>query len=300
MAMLNITHDDSRIVVLQLDQAIYNHNKWYESLLRTLVCRLPYDSRDVEKDAHRKCRFGQWYYNHPPLELRNHPGFIAIEAEHERMHRLAASLLMTEAAGETVSLLDFENFNNSVDNTRLQLQSMKHELEDLLFNHDPLTRAYSRIGMLTKLRELVELVKRNVESSCIAMMDLDHFKTINDVYGHLAGDHVLAVLAGDIMARLRPYDKLFRYGGEEFLISMPHTDSKSGLNVVERLREGIAASSINYEGKEIRITSSFGLTLLDPDVSVEKTVERADRALYAAKSSGRNCSRTWDSSLDDA
>ena len=298
MAMLNITHDDSRIVVLQLDQAIYNHNKWYESLLRTLVCRLPYDSRDVEKDAHRKCRFGQWYYNHPPHELRNHPGFIAIEAEHERMHRLAAGLLMTEAAGETVSLLDYENFNNSVDNTRLQLQSMKHELEDLLFNHDPLTRAYSRIGMLTKLRELLELVKRNVESCCIAMMDLDHFKTVNDVHGHLAGDKVLAVLAGDIMARLRPYDKLFRYGGEEFLISMPHTDSKSGLNVVERLREGIAASSIHYEGKEIRIAASFGLTLLDPDVSVEKTVERADRALYAAKSSGRNCTRIWDSSLD--
>jgi len=298
MAMLNITHDDSRIVVLQLDQAIYNHNKWYESLLRTLVCRLPYDGRDVEKDAHRKCRFGQWYYNHPPHELRNHPGFIAIEAEHERMHRLAAGLLMTEAAGETVSLLDYENFNNSVDNTRLQLQSMKHELEDLLFNHDPLTRAYSRIGMLTKLRELLELVKRNVESCCIAMMDLDHFKTVNDVHGHLAGDKVLAVLAGDIMARLRPYDKLFRYGGEEFLISMPHTDSKSGLNVVERLREGIAASSIHYEGKEIRIAASFGLTLLDPDVSVEKTVERADRALYAAKSSGRNCTRIWDSSLD--
>jgi len=298
MAMLNITHDDSRIVVLQLDQAIYNHNQWFESLLRTLVCSLPHDSRDVEKDAHRKCPFGQWYYNHPPHELRNHPGFIAIEAEHERMHRLAAGLLMTEAAGETVSLLDYENFNNSVDNTRLQLQSMKHELEDLLFNHDPLTRAYSRIGMLTKLRELLELVKRNVESCCIAMMDLDHFKTVNDVHGHLAGDKVLAVLAGDIMARLRPYDKLFRYGGEEFLISMPHTDSKSGLNVVERLREGIAASSIHYEGKEIRIAASFGLTLLDPDVSVEKTVERADRALYAAKSSGRNCTRIWDSSLD--
>ena len=120
----------------------------------------------------------------------------------------------------------------------------------------------------------------------------------NDIHGHLAGDKVLAVLAGDIMARLRPYDKLFRYGGEEFLISMPHTDSKSGLNVVERLREGIAASSIHYEGKEIRITASFGLTLLDLDVSVEQTVERADRALYAAKSSGRNCTRIWDSSLD--
>lgn len=298
MPMLNITHDDSRIVILQLDQAIYNHNQWHDSLLRTLVCRLPYDSRDVEKDAHRNCRFGQWYYNHPPHELRNHPSFIAIETEHERMHRLAASLLMRETAGETVSLLDYENFNNSVNNTRLQLQTLKHELEELLFNHDPLTRAYSRIGMLTKLRELLELVKRNVESCCVAMVDLDHFKTVNDVHGHLAGDQVLSVIAGDIMARLRPYDRLFRYGGEEFLISMPHTDSKSGLNVVERLREGIAAGSINSEGKEIRITASFGLTLLDPDVSVEKTVERADRAMYAAKSSGRNCTQIWDSSLD--
>jgi len=298
MAMLNISHDDSRIVILQLNQAIYNHNRWYESLLRTLVCRLPYDSRDVEKDAHRKCRFGQWYYNHPPHELKDHPGFIAIEIEHERMHRLAASLLMTEAAGVTISLLEYENFNYSVENMRNQLQTLKHELEDLVFNHDPLTRAYSRIGMLTKLRELLELVKRNVESCCIAMVDLDHFKTINDVHGHLAGDQVLAVVAGDIMGRLRPYDKLFRFGGEEFLISMPHTDSKSGLNVVERLREGIAASSMSYEDKEIRITASFGLTLLDPDVSVEKSVERADRAMYAAKSSGRNCTRIWDSSLD--
>jgi len=298
MAMLNITHDELRRVILQLDQAIYNHNQWYESLLRTLVCRLPYDSRDVEEDVHRKCRFGQWYYNYAPHELRNHPGFTAIETEHERMHRLAISLLMSEATGETISLLDYENFNNSVSNLRLQLHTLKHELEELLYNHDPLTRAYSRIGILTKLRELQELVKRNVESCCVAILDLDHFKTINDVHGHLAGDQALAALAGYIMAQIRPYDKLFRYGGEEFLISMPHTDSKSGLNVIERLREGIAASSIRYEDKEIRITASFGLTLLDPDVSVEQTIERADNALYAAKSSGRNCTRIWDPSLD--
>jgi diguanylate cyclase (GGDEF)-like protein len=298
MAILDMAHNDLREILLQLDQSIYNHNQWYESLLRTIICHLSYDSRDVENDAHRKCRFGQWYYKRASHELRNHPGFIAIEIEHERMHRLAASLLMAEAAGETISLLDYENFNNSVNNTRLQLQTLKHELEDLLYNHDPLTRAYSRIGMLTKVRELQDLVKRNVESCCIVMMDLDHFKSINDVHGHLAGDQVLAAVAKHIMAHIRLYDKLFRYGGEEFLISMPHTDSKSGLNVVERLREGIAASSIHYEGKEIHITASFGLTLLDPDVSVEQTVERADRALYAAKCSGRNCTRIWDTSLD--
>ncbi|MEW6586026.1 MAG: diguanylate cyclase [Nitrospirota bacterium] len=298
MAMLNITHNDLRGILLQLDQAIYNHNQWYESLLRTLVCRMPPDSRDVEKDAHRKCRFGQWYYNRAPQELRDHPGFTAIEIEHERMHRIAAKLLMTEATGETISLLDYETFNNSINNTRLQLQTLKHELEDLLYNHDPLTHAYSRIGILTKLRELQEFVKRGVASSCIAIMDLDHFKSINDVHGHLAGDQVLSAVAGHVMDHIRPYDRLFRYGGEEFLISMPHTDSKSGLNVVERLREGIAASSIQYKGKEIRITASFGLTVLDPDVSVEQSIERADRALYAAKYSGRNCTRIWEASLD--
>lgn len=298
MAILNISDNDLRKIILQLDQALYNQNQWYESLLRTLVCRLPHDSRDVEKDAHRKCRLGQWYYNNALNELRDHPGFIAMETEHERMHRLAANLLLTEAVGETVSLLDYENFNNSVNSMRLMLQTLKREVEDLLYNQDSLARAYSRIGMLTKLRELQDFVKRNVQLCCVVMMDLDHFKSINDVHGHLAGDQVLATSAGYIMAHLRPYDKLFRYGGEEFLISMPYTNLKSGLDVVERLREGIAASSIRYEDKEIRITSSFGLTLLDPDITVEQSVERADKALYAAKSSGRNCTRIWDPSLD--
>ncbi len=298
MAILNISHDNLRKILVQLDQAIYNHNQWSESLLRSLVCHLPYDSRDVEKDSHRKCRFGQWYYNHAPNEIMNHPSFIAMESEHERIHQIAANLLLTEAAGETISLLDYESFNNSLNSMRLQLQTLKHELEDFLYNHDPLTHAYSRIGMLTNLRELQELVKRNVQSCCLTMMDLDHFKAVNDIHGHLAGDHVLAGSAGYLMAHLRPYDKLYRYGGEEFLLCMPHTDLKSGLSVVDRLREGIADCSIRYEEKEIHITASFGLTLLDAGIVVEQSVERADRALYAAKSSGRNCTQIWDPSLD--
>jgi diguanylate cyclase len=297
MAVLNINHDDLRTVILQLEQSLYNHNQWYDSLLRTLVCRLPYDSVDVEKNAHKKCRFGQWYYNHAPRELKKHPGFIAIENEHERMHELAANLLLTVDSGESIPPLDYENFNSSINNVRLQLQTLKHELEDSLYNRDSLTRAYSRIGMLTRLRELQEFVKRKVESCSIAMVDLDHFKSVNDVHGHLAGDHVLAAVASHMMANLRPYDKLFRYGGEEFLISMPHTDSQSVFEVVERLREGIAASDIRYRGKEIRITASFGLTLLDADVSVEQCIDRADRALYAAKSAGRNRTNIWAPSI---
>lgn len=298
MTMLSINHDKLRGIISQLDQAIYNHNQWYESLIRTLICRMAFDRRDVERDAHKVCRFGQWFYYQAPPEIKDHPGFVALETEHKRMHTLAAGLLMTEASGGTIPLLDYETFNISFNNLHLQLQTLKHEHEDLLYNHDPLTHAYSRIGMLTKLRELQELIKRNIEYCSIAMIDLDNFKSINDTYGHQAGDHVLATVAEYIMMHIRPYDKLFRYGGEEFLISMQHTDLKTGLSTVERLREGIAASVISYESGEIRITASFGLTLLDPDISAEQSVERADKALYAAKVAGKNCTRVWDISLN--
>jgi diguanylate cyclase (GGDEF)-like protein len=297
MAMLNTSHSELRGILEKLEQAIFSHNQWYDDIIRTLVCRLPADSRDVEADAHHKCRFGQWYYTYASDELRTYPAFVAIENEHERVHKLAARILSAEASSETVTLLDYEHFNNSIGTLRLQLQSLKFELEDLLYNHDPLTRAHSRIGMLTKLREAQEYVKRNLGSCCVTMMDLDRFKVVNDTHGHQAGDQVLVGVAEHLMAHLRPYDKLFRYGGEEFLISLPQTDAKAGLDIVERLRMEIADCDIRYEGKRIPVTASFGLTLLDPDIAVEQSIKRADDALYAAKTDGRNCSRVWEASL---
>lgn len=296
--MVKIEHNEMQSVLLQLDQAIYNHNQWFDSIIRTLICRLPHDRRDEAEDAYRQCRLGQWYYGEAPDSLRIHPGFIAIEGEHRSMHRQAANLLQTAVSGSTISSLDFDNFANSLERLRLQIYTLKRELEDTLYNLDPLTGANSRIGMLTRLRELQDLVKRNVQSCCIAMMDVDHFKAVNDTHGHLAGDQVLAASAGYLMEHFRPYDKLFRYGGEEFLVCMQNTDATTGYAVVERVREGLALNPIDC-GSEgtLRITMSFGITLLDPDVSVEQSIERADKAMYAAKIAGRNCSRIWDPSM---
>jgi diguanylate cyclase (GGDEF)-like protein len=127
------------------------------------------------------------------------------------------------------------------------------------------------------------------------MMDVDHFKAVNDTYGHGAGDQALATSTRYVMAHLRPYDKLFRYGGEEFLLSMPNTDATTGYEVVERVRQGLAATPILYDGKAtLQITMSFGLAMLDPDVSVERSIDRADKAMYVAKAAGRNCTRIWD------
>lgn len=296
--MIKLAQNETQAALVQLDQAIYNHGKWYEAITRTLICRLPYDRSDVAKDAHRKCRLGQWYYGSEPDKLRAYPGFIAIEAEHKNMHRMAAKMLQTAASGAVISTLDFDSFSNTLERLRLEIYTLKHELEDSLFNIDSLTGADNRIGMLSRLREQQDLAKRQVQSCCLAMMDLDRFKVVNDTYGHVAGDRVLAATAHYVMEHCRPYDKLFRYGGEEFLICMQNTDVKAGYEMVERVRQGFAATPIDYGGNTpLQITMSFGVAMLDPDVSVEQSIGRADKAMYAAKTAGRNCTRIWDPSM---
>ncbi len=295
--MLNVAQEELQAAVAQLEQAMYHHEQWYGALNRTLICRLPHDKHDVQPNAHHECRFGQWFYRHASQALREHPAFIAIESVHERMHQLAARLLITTAAGRTIPPHDFDGFSNALERLRLEILTLRKELEDMLYNRDALTGAQSRIGMLTRLREQQELVKRHIQFCAIAMMDLDRFKRVNDTHGHQIGDCVLAGTARFVIENLRPYDKLFRYGGEEFLICMQNADLKTGHALVERIREGLAAKPLDCGGEPLFITASFGLTLLDPDVPIEQSVDRSDRALYAAKHAGRNCTRSWEPSM---
>jgi diguanylate cyclase len=175
---------------------------------------------------------------------------------------------------------------------------LEGELENVLYNHDSLTGAITRFGILPTLREQQGLIKRELQSCSIVMLDLDNFKDINDRLGHLAGDCVLTAVVHYLIEHLRPYDKIFRYGGEEFLLFMRHTEMTPCLDLVERLRSGLDSMSIDFDGKEpIHITASFGVVLLDPDLPVETSIDRADKAMYAAKAAGRNCVRIWDSAM---
>lgn len=291
--MLDIPAEELRVVADQLRQAIYNHEQWSKRLARTLICKTLSDEHDLLMDADRRCLFGQWYYNHAAPMLRQHPGFIAIGIEHGRMHEHAAKLLRDAAANVAISPADYDTFQNLLDRMRLQVQTLQHEFMEMSYNRDPLTGANSRLGLLTSLREYHELAKRGTQTCSIAMMDMDHFKAINDKYGHLVGDKVLAASAGYLMNDSRTYDKIFRFGGEEFVICMPGLSHEQALIAAERFRTSIAENPVVDSGYEIRFTASFGVAALDPTVSVEDCLERADKALYAAKSAGRNCSRAW-------
>jgi diguanylate cyclase len=298
MAVPSIPPDQMRAALKELQQAVYNHEQWSETLVGTLICHLAPDQRDIDQEAHRHCRFGQWYYGPGAVDLDRHPGIAEIGLAHERMHQYARTLLTAQMDGTPISIQDYDRFVSAMKRLRLEIQTALRDLEDALYNLDPLTGTPSRIGMLSKLREQHDLVVRQLHSCTVVMFDLDLFKAVNDTYGHLVGDKVLVAIAHYVMAHLRPYDKVFRYGGEEFLICMPDTDLQTGQVIIDRLREELG--SLPYEADDKRrfnVTVSFGLTLLDPDAPVEQSIDRADKALYVAKSTGRNRAVIWDASM---
>ncbi|OFW97923.1 MAG: hypothetical protein A3D94_04605 [Alphaproteobacteria bacterium RIFCSPHIGHO2_12_FULL_66_14] len=299
MAVTNISADLMREALTELSQASYNHEQWAERFHGTLISHGASDPKDICVDAHRNCRFGQWYYGPGLAMLHDHPGFAGIGTEHEQMHRLAANLLRASAAGTPISNEDYESFVAVRKRLNLEIATVHHEFEEELRGLDPLTGTPGRIGMLSKLRDQQEMAARSIQTCVIAMMDLDLFKTVNDRYGHLVGDKVLIDIARHVALHLRAYDKFYRYGGEEFLICLPGTDETAGRGIVNRLRTELADLRHEAAGKEpFQVTVSFGITVLDPAISVEQSIDRADKALYAAKNAGRNCVVAWNKSMD--
>ena len=301
MPFPGMSPSDMRKALSELDQALFSHEHWCEELNRTLICALSPDERDLEDDAHQHCRFGQWLYGAGSKSLSDHPSFKEIAFAHERLHRLTKEMLEVMSTQGKAPLDLYERFMNSLSKMRLEILTAKRELEEGVYNVDPLSGAANRVGMLTRLREQQALVKRGAHSCTIAMMDFDHFKRVNDSYGHLAGDQVIAGVSKLVMNRMRSYDMFFRYGGEEFLICEPDTNLETGHALLDRMRKDIAALQFkSADGEPFQITASFGLALLDPDISVEEAIERADMAMYAAKAAGRNRVERWDQSMSAA
>ena len=297
--MLNMDPMTLRTTLTQLEHATQDYVEWHSNLLREIVCGLPLDANDLAEDAHFNCLFGRWYYEQAPAELRGTPAFAAVGSEHERLHRIATRVLREVAADEAIVREDFEELLAGCTQLRRELDSLRHEIECTLRNRDALTGAYDRAEMLRELHEWHELAKRHVQTCCLVFMDLDHFKDINDRYGHHVGDEILAGAVRFLVQHLRPYDKVFRYGGDEFLIGLPGTDLAIGQTVIKRVRDSLEGRPVvvGPGGAALQVTASFGLALLDPEVSVEECIERADQALMLAKAAGRNRAISWDSSV---
>jgi diguanylate cyclase (GGDEF)-like protein len=137
-------------------------------------------------------------------------------------------------------------------------------------------------------------VLRSGHPCCVAIGDIDHFKKINDTHGHAVGDEVLAACAQRFLRNLRPYDMVYRYGGEEFLFCLPDSDVEQAMDVLERMRHALADTPIEATDRnKIAVAASFGVATMDKDTDSEETARRADAALYEAKRTGRNRVCAW-------
>jgi len=153
-------------------------------------------------------------------------------------------------------------------------------------NHDALTSLLNRRAFDDKLNNLVNYQQRRGEEShhCFALFDIDHFKKVNDQFGHLFGDEVLILFAGLMEKTFRHEDMLFRYGGEEFCAILKNINLDTAIIVLDRFRQFVA----NYSFPQTNITISIGLTAVQQEYSVFEVISNADRALYFAKENGRN------------
>jgi diguanylate cyclase (GGDEF)-like protein/PAS domain S-box-containing protein len=183
-----------------------------------------------------------------------------------------------------------------------QINSQNEELR-ILATRDPLTNCLNRRSLFDHHEDkCLDAIKNNTELHCL-MLDIDHFKHVNDTYGHAAGDEVLRTVSAAIQTTLRSNDSVFRYGGEEFCILLSGIDIKSATSLAERVRKTIETQVIDdsAEGHVIRVTASFGISSIKFGAeNLSALIEAADAALYASKRSGRNRVTVWSAGITQA
>ena len=165
---------------------------------------------------------------------------------------------------------------------------LQEELRNLSMR-DHLTGLLNRGTILEILNRELAQVRRGVKPASVILADIDHFKSVNDTYGHQVGDGVLVETGKRMLDRLRPYDALGRYGGEEFLIVLPSCDVAAATEVAERVRQNVGESPIITSAGDLRVSVSLGVASFDEGAAnVDAVILAADKALYSAKALGRD------------
>jgi diguanylate cyclase (GGDEF)-like protein len=225
-----------------------------------------------------------------PLFVNGHPlGMLFFTSRKTDTYSGTHQALFRQIADAVATVIHKSRlFQDLVENNHfLLLQTEQLRIEG---NRDPLTGLLNRRAMMEALNQQLHAVQVFGTPLGVIMADIDHFKRINDTYGHAAGDKALCEFTRRLKDELRPNDFFCRYGGEEFLILVPDTHREQLMQVANRLRRAIADTTFDFGMVRQTVTASFGVSIADLGVrDVDRLLEGTDRALYAAKTAGRNC-----------
>ncbi|MDN5091618.1 diguanylate cyclase [Aliarcobacter butzleri] len=271
------------------------HLEWLENLCKSIVSS---DINIFPEIDHSLCTFGKWL-NKEGLEIiKNSSKYKNISKLHENLHFFAKQIknCLIETQGNNHIILIYlekcEMLSLSlgtelalIDNTLINSEALK----------DPLTGALNRQKLSQLYQNQLEISFATFEPFVIAMCDFDHFKNINDTFGHLAGDKMLKSFVHIAKKHLRTSDIIIRYGGEEFMIILPAINTKKAKDILNKIREDIANFVLNLDGNKISATISIGMIEIYPEngnnsyfKDFENTISLVDKKLYEAKNSGRN------------
>lgn len=276
--------------IRELDSGVNAHTRWLGSLHQSLVCGTPPAAATLDPEAHRICTFGRWFYANDPADWQRWSAELAdIERLHQEMHDLAREFFSPGSGPAPVPTEHYTAFLDASIRFKSAVRALEFRIIQEVCLVDHLTGVWNRSSMFQRLAEEHQRMVRSNRPCCLCMMDLDHFKDVNDTHGHIAGDEVLQSVVAIAAKRLRSYDSVFRYGGEEFLFCLPDVTVDDAVSAMERIRQDIEVAAIRLKnGQEVHITASFGVAALSEVLSQEECVEQADRALLCAKACGRN------------
>lgn len=259
------------------------HIGYFKNLLQAI-------SKDKETAIlHQPCPLSIWLNERAKEHVDNETILKDIKRMHQHFHNLidiAQDYKNSKRFKDLYfTILNLENAIVWIENSFLYMNTQFIKME---MSIDPLTKTLNRRSFEAIFQKLLEISKITNAPISLAVADLDHFKKINDTYGHLAGDEALKHFVSIVKKNLRKSDYVFRLGGEEFVILLPSTGLKDAVKIVERIRKEVESHPLHYDGKEIKLTASFGLVEADIDKYINEIIKEADEKLYKAKELGRN------------
>ena len=286
--------DITQTILREIDDAIAAHGDWLQRWHRAVVCGLGPDDEVAVDDAHLRCRFGAWYELNRGRGLVEQPAFESLHHAHREMHDYGRVLALKASRGRRIEAGEYDTMVEKVglfnDLARRIVAAFRTALADL----DPLTGVYNRQRMLGELEREQERAARTGTPCTVGLADLDQLQGINDRFGHAIGDRVLFSAASCMLGQLRPYDTVFRFGGEAFLFCLPNADAEAGRAILNRLRQALEDNPIVLDdGRSITFSVCLGLAELSANASVQEVIRRAVQALDAAKRQGRDRTVAW-------
>ncbi len=200
----------------------------------------------------------------------------------EAQHLLLAEIDRVLATNETLHA-ELDSANKGIAEQRRQIEELRTQARI-----DSLTRIPNRAAFDERLAEYIGLLERTSLVFSLLLVDIDHFKRVNDEHGHVSGDRILRGIASKISVSIRANDFAARYGGEEFAVIFPGTTEKEAFEVADRMRADVAKTNFRLDQKNLRITISGGIAECTPSMTPTEVIAAADKALYEAKNTGRN------------